>query len=187
MFGCKHCEQSFYLRSSLACRPSRQHPHIAIRTSKPIRLVIRISPTFLVLAGTPRSSASRAPIGSGKIQRAALQAVGETGTKISRLAFGEIRQIRGKIVIRERPYQGNRIGIPLCRSSTHASRLNQHPVACELLFCLYFLRISLPATILRCAIWSFCLSISLLPWPACSVLAASVPSLRSPLSSSTNS
>jgi hypothetical protein len=48
-------------------------------------------------------------------------------------------------------------------------------VAGELLFRPYFLRISLPATILRSAIWSFFLSISLLPWPACSVLAASVP------------
>ena len=87
--------------------------------------MIRISPTFVVLAGTTCSSASPAPIGSRKIQLAALQAVGEQGRGSQDWRWGEIRQIRGKIVIRERPYQGNSIAIPLWRSSTRASRLNR--------------------------------------------------------------
>jgi hypothetical protein len=57
-------------------------------------------------------------------------------------------------------------------------RFLRAPVAGELLFLPRFLRIPRPATILRCAIWPFFSSISLPSWLGCSVLAASVPSLR---------
>ena len=52
-------------------------------------------------------------------------------------------------------------------------------VAGELLFRSRFLRIPRLATILRCAMWCFFSSISLLRWSACSDLAVSVPSLQS--------
>ncbi len=92
---------------------------------------------------------------------------------------------------RFRPYAPNLRCIALLprlrRQPTIESAQFDAPVAGELLFHPRFLRIPRLATILRRAIWWFFSSISLLPWPACSDLAVSVPSLRSRFSSNTNS
>jgi hypothetical protein len=79
----------------------------------------------------------------------------------------------------DQSYAGNRKDL--------TDRPRQARVAGELLFPPRFLRIPRPATILRCAIWPFFSSISLPSWLGCSVLAASVPSLRSRFSSNTSS
>ncbi len=72
-------------------------------------------------------------------------------------------------------------------SGNSSGGLGWGPVAGELLFRPRFLRIPRLAAIFRCVIWWFFSPISLLPWPACSDLAVSIPSLLSPFSSNTNS